>query len=188
MWLVSTGAISGNLPFRLDPGNYVVGRSKKAQIVIKDLTVSKEHARLVCSGRSVTVDDLGSRNGTFVNEEPAKQTPAEIGSTLRFGSVLCMISPAAIIPIASVDTESTFAVGGPGSPTLEIAGLTPAQREVLALALRGVDESAMAQSLGRSAHTVHTHLKAIFKHFDVHTRAELIARLLAPEKDSRLLP
>lgn len=188
MWLVSTGAISGNLPFRLDPGNYVVGRSKKAQIVIQDLTVSKQHARLVCSGKCVTVDDLASRNGTFVNDEPARQSPAEIGSRLRFGSVLCMISPSAMMPVESLNSDSTFAVGGPGSPTLEIAGLTPAQREVLTLALRGVDESAMAQSLGRSAHTVHTHLKAIFKHFDVHTRAELIARLLAAEKNSRRLP
>jgi DNA-binding CsgD family transcriptional regulator len=187
MWLVSTGAISGNLPFRLDPGKYVVGRSKKAQIVIKDLTVSKQHARLVCASRSVVVEDLDSRNGTFVNEERAKTSPAEPGSTLRFGSVLCMISLTAMMPVASVDSDSTFAAGGPASPTLEIAGLTPAQREVLDLALRGADESAIAASLGRSWHTVHTHLKAIFKHFDVHTRAQLLARLLPAQRDARRL-
>ncbi|HZL87197.1 MAG TPA: FHA domain-containing protein [Pirellulaceae bacterium] len=184
MWLVSTGTIPGNLPFRLDPGKFVVGRSRKAQIVIRDLTVSKQHARLVCTARSVVVEDLGSRNGTFVNEEPAGPTTAEQGSTLRFGSVVCMLSATAMMPVQSVDSESTFAVGGLASPTLEIGGLTPAQREVLALALRGADEAAIAHTLGRSWHTVHTHLKAIFKHFGVHTRAELVARLLAPQKGS----
>lgn len=188
MWLVSTGTIPGNLPFRLDPGKYVVGRSKRAQIVIKDLTVSKQHARLVCAGKSVVVEDLGSRNGTFVNEKPARPAPAELGDTLRFGSVVCMISGTAMMPVESVDSESTFAVGGLTSPTLEIAGLTPAQQEVLALVLRGADETAIARSLGRSSHTVHTHLKAIFKHFGVHTRSELIARLLAPQRGSTRLP
>lgn len=187
MWLISTGTISGNLPFRLNPGSYVLGRSQTAQIVIKDRTVSKKHARLTCTRNSVSVEDLGSRNGTFVDEEPAQQTPAEVGSRLRFGSVLCMISPTAMMP-ASLDSDSTFAAGVPGSPTLPIDGLTPAQQDVLAQVLSGKDEAAIAQFMGRSAHTIHTHLKAIFKHFQVHTRPELLARLLTPHKGAARLP
>jgi pSer/pThr/pTyr-binding forkhead associated (FHA) protein len=45
MWLVSTSSVSG-LPFELKPSEYLVGRSRSAQIRIKDRTVSKEHARL----------------------------------------------------------------------------------------------------------------------------------------------
>ena len=59
MWLVSTSSVSG-LPFELKPGEHVVGRSRSAQIRIKDRTVSKEHARLVCRGKVVLVEDLGS--------------------------------------------------------------------------------------------------------------------------------
>lgn len=184
MWLVSTGAVAGNLPFRLQPGEYVVGRSRKAEIVIRDLTISKRHARLVCSGRSLIVEDLGSRNGTFVNERRADHTPAERGSTLRFGSVLCMVSPSAMMPVDSLDSESTFEVGGRSLATLAITGLTPSQQEVLSLVLRGLDEAAIAVQLKRSWHTVHTHLKAIFKHFGVHSRTELIAQLLRRERDS----
>src|SRR5262245_13922173 len=178
MWLVCTGAISGNLPFRLSPGQYVVGRTRTANIVVKDLTVSKRHARLVCTGKALTVEDLDSRNGTFVDEQPAEQTPAEIGSRIRFGAVVCMVCPTAMMPTSSEESESTFDVGGANLPTIAIDGLTPAQQQVLRLVLRGLDEDAIATELRRSWHTVHTHLKAIFKHFEVHTRVELVAKLL----------
>jgi len=41
--------------------------------------------------------------------------------------------------------------------------------------------SSIAERLYRSAHTVHTHVKALFKRFAVHTRAELVSRLLAAD-------
>ena len=71
MWLVSTGAVMGSLPFRLEPGQYVVGRTPGADIVIKDMTLSRRHARLVRTANSLTVEDLGSLNGTFVDGERA---------------------------------------------------------------------------------------------------------------------
>ena len=44
-----------------------------------------------------------------------------------------------------------------------------------------VPGSSIAERLYRSAHTVHTHVKALFKRFAVHTRAELVSRLLAAD-------
>ncbi len=170
MWLVGTSAISGNLPFRIDPGEYIVGRSPKSHIVIDAPAVSRRHARLVCEGESVIVEDLRSRHGTFVNDEPAGSTPAQVGARLRFGSVLCLLAPVAMYP----------------APTQGADGLTPAQHKVLHLVLEGLDEPSIAQRLDRSGHTVHTHVKALFKRFDVHSRAELVAKLLAGKKSGRL--
>jgi pSer/pThr/pTyr-binding forkhead associated (FHA) protein len=48
VWLVTSNSVSGNFPVELKPGQYVVGRSRSAQIQIKHRTVSKEHAKLVC--------------------------------------------------------------------------------------------------------------------------------------------
>ena len=46
----------------------VLGRSsERADVVVPDSSVSRQHARLVRVGRSVTLIDLGSRNGVTVN-------------------------------------------------------------------------------------------------------------------------
>jgi len=177
MWLVSTGSVTGSLPFRLEPGQYVVGRTKGADILIKDLTLSRRHARLVRTSKGLIVEDLDSLNGTFVNEERATRLPAELGSEIRFGAVVCLVSPSALVPTRAVDPESTFAAVTLNSKTVYIEGLTPAQLEVVRYALRGLDEAAIAAKLQRSVHTVHTHLKAIFRHFEVHSRPELIVKL-----------
>ena len=50
-------------------GDVVVGRSEAANLRIDDASVSRQHARLVLEGDSVTLVDLGSHNGTFVNKQ-----------------------------------------------------------------------------------------------------------------------
>ena len=48
----------------------VVGRSSKADIQIDQESVSRSHAQIVARDGVVTVEDLGSTNGTIVNDEP----------------------------------------------------------------------------------------------------------------------
>ena len=45
----------------------VVGRDPRAEFVLQDREVSRRHAQLTPTGDYVTVEDLGSANGTFVN-------------------------------------------------------------------------------------------------------------------------
>jgi DNA-binding winged helix-turn-helix (wHTH) protein len=51
----------------LADGEHLIGRDPSAAIWVDSSTVSRRHAAIVVSGKSVTVQDLGSRNGTFVN-------------------------------------------------------------------------------------------------------------------------
>ncbi len=53
--------------------------------------------------------------------------------------------------------------------------LTPAQRQVAMLLTEGISELEIAQIVRRSPHTVHDHIKAIFRNWDVHSRAEAIS-------------
>jgi DNA-binding winged helix-turn-helix (wHTH) protein len=53
--------------YPLSAGEYVIGRDPAAAIWIESSMVSRHHARIVVSASSVTIEDLGSRNGTFVN-------------------------------------------------------------------------------------------------------------------------
>jgi pSer/pThr/pTyr-binding forkhead associated (FHA) protein len=63
----------------------VDGREVKVDLVIPEDKVSRVHARLTPVSRGVTVEDLGSRNGTFVNDQRVENpTPARNGDRIRF--------------------------------------------------------------------------------------------------------
>jgi pSer/pThr/pTyr-binding forkhead associated (FHA) protein len=62
----------------------LIGRSN-ADITIDDPTASRLHCALEVSERQVFVRDLGSSNGTFVNDQPVVIAPLDHGSTFRVG-------------------------------------------------------------------------------------------------------
>lgn len=180
MWLVSISTVTGNLPFQLVQGDYVVGRTARAHIVIAESTVSRKHARLVEREDVLTVEDLGSSNGTFVNEEAVTRTELKLGDHVRFGSVGCAISATPRIRRAVSEKETTYQIPLPSSSrdkTL-INVFTPAQTRVIPLLMQGKSEPEIAEILGKSPHTIHTHIRAIFEKVDVHSREELIVKLV----------
>jgi diguanylate cyclase (GGDEF)-like protein len=58
--------------FRLSPGSTLeIGRSASVRISLPEvLSLSRKHARLRYAGNVVTIEDLGSTNGTYVNGQP----------------------------------------------------------------------------------------------------------------------
>jgi len=79
------GSSGATIPLAV--GRAVVGRGDDADVAFVDPSVSRRHARLDV-GDGVVVGDLGSTNGTFVDEvevEEAVRVP--VGSRLRFGDV-----------------------------------------------------------------------------------------------------
>ena len=55
-----------------------------------------------------------------------------------------------------------------------LANLTPTQRDIARRLAQGVSESEIATLINRSAHTVHDHVKAVFRAWGVHSRAEAL--------------
>jgi len=49
-------------------GEAIIGRAPGCEVVIDDARVSKRHARVVCTGGRWVVEDLGSTNGTLLND------------------------------------------------------------------------------------------------------------------------
>ena len=81
---------------RLATGETLVGREKGCPIRLATNDVSRRHCKLVVAaagdGETVTVEDLGSRNGTFVNDRAvAGVTPLSPGDRLRVGPVLFLL-------------------------------------------------------------------------------------------------
>lgn len=68
-------------------GRLTVGRRARHMLVLKDASVSGDHAELVREGSRVTLRDTGSSNGTFVNGERVQETELSPGDNLRLGTV-----------------------------------------------------------------------------------------------------
>ncbi len=64
---VLTGSASGKM-FKLHP-SMTIGRSPACEIRLEDDGMSRTHARIRCEDGRATIEDLQSRNGTFVNGE-----------------------------------------------------------------------------------------------------------------------
>jgi pSer/pThr/pTyr-binding forkhead associated (FHA) protein len=67
-------------------GELVLGRGDHAQIRLEDPFASARHARIYEQGNILVVEDLGSTNGTYLNEE-LLETPRPLhpGDRLRIG-------------------------------------------------------------------------------------------------------
>ncbi len=72
--------------YNLGPGTHIVGRQPEAAVAIDNPAVSRQHARIVVSAGAATIEDLGSRNGTFRNGQRLTGIATlEPGDALGFG-------------------------------------------------------------------------------------------------------
>jgi FHA domain len=68
-------------------GITLIGRSPDCQVTIEDPLVSRQHARITIDDTGAHVDDLKSRNGVKVNNQPIKgPTAIKDGDRLRIGT------------------------------------------------------------------------------------------------------
>jgi serine phosphatase RsbU (regulator of sigma subunit) len=69
----------------LDHSPFTVGRKVDKDLVIADPRVSRDHAVIVSENGQFTVDDQGSKHGTFVNGERVQRKVLERNDRLEFG-------------------------------------------------------------------------------------------------------
>lgn len=82
---------------------YTIGRAPENAIPIADASVSSKHARLYQKDGGFFLEDLGSRNGSYVNGERLSE-PRQLadGDIVRFGKVLMTFNVASdMAPIES---------------------------------------------------------------------------------------
>lgn len=85
-----------------------IGRDADCDIVIPDRQVSRRHARLTPGGNGVLIEDLGSKNGTFLNNlavtEPMKLIEAD-EITIAFTQTFLFLSSDATMPLSDLPAE-----------------------------------------------------------------------------------
>ena len=58
--------IWGRREIALEPGENLIGREREAVVWIDDESVSRRHARITIGPKGATIEDLGSKNGTYL--------------------------------------------------------------------------------------------------------------------------
>ncbi len=72
----------------LDEGAYVLGRDTDAEIFLNSPGVSRRHAVITISAGRASIEDLGSKNGTFVGDQRVDGSRSLVdGDTIGVGSV-----------------------------------------------------------------------------------------------------
>ena len=72
----------------LPHGEHLVGRDPRSRVWLDSPSVSRQHARIRVSAESVTVEDLGSKNGTYLESSLiTSERPLKDGDQVRFGSI-----------------------------------------------------------------------------------------------------
>ncbi len=84
---------------RLNEGANLLGRTGHDVVVLDSPTVSRHHAVVRVNGAHATVEDLGSKNGTWVGVTPVTAPVAlASGTELRLGSVVTTVRYATATP------------------------------------------------------------------------------------------
>ncbi|MFI5297089.1 MAG: DUF4388 domain-containing protein [Polyangiales bacterium] len=69
----------------------IVGRSSDLDMVLVEDMVSRKHAKIVINGAEITIEDLGSTNGTFVNGEKVKKARLKEGDRVLIGTSILKV-------------------------------------------------------------------------------------------------
>ena len=85
---------------------FVMGREENLGLTVFAGSISRRHASISVNGSVITIEDLGSKNGTKVNgerlETPNERVELTNGDELRFGNVRALLCDAAALWTAMV--------------------------------------------------------------------------------------
>lgn len=73
------------MTYLLREGNTTVGRHPESDIFLNDVTVSRHHCRFQLSDDTLTVEDSGSTNGTYVNDKRIDSVELSAGDEVMVG-------------------------------------------------------------------------------------------------------
>jgi DNA-binding NtrC family response regulator len=129
----------------------VIGAGADCDVVLSDPTVSARHCAISTLGNGVEIEDLASRNGTFIGSARVREAWGAAGTTLSLGRSSLVITPALNAVVSDDDAP----------PLPNVAG-----------------GSAQIQHLARQVRRLSQHTYPVLIFGETGTGKELIARAL----------
>jgi diguanylate cyclase (GGDEF)-like protein len=74
--------------YNLDQPALIVGRSSKCDVQVDQESVSRNHAKIINTGKTIILRDLGSTNGTYVNDELIDEYVLHDGDLVKIGRTI----------------------------------------------------------------------------------------------------
>jgi pSer/pThr/pTyr-binding forkhead associated (FHA) protein len=102
--------------YRLPLPHAIIGRSLQCDLQLPEDGVSRRHARIERHDDRFVLVDLGSKNGTYVDDVPVQHTPLEEGDLLKLGPLLFRFSTAPASADEPAPTGSAPPRGGSAPP------------------------------------------------------------------------
>ncbi len=156
--------------YALNVGKMTIGRGSSCDVALSDDGVSRHHAKLVVEENgTVTLIDLDSTNGTYLNRGQVERAKVRDGDDIQIGPDVTLrfgFRPQREVA-RSVEAEEEDA------PVL-----TARELEVARMAAQGMTNAEIGKGLGISPRTVNSHLTKIYDRLDVHSRAALAVFLI----------
>src|SRR5207247_2835438 len=110
--------------FELEPGLNTLGSNPTNDYRLHDATVSSFHCEIVLSDDSVLVRDLGSTNGTFIDNQPVHEGQLKPGQILRLGSAELRLESQPVPEPAEISVPELKVEPPPASVTLPDGSLS----------------------------------------------------------------
>jgi pSer/pThr/pTyr-binding forkhead associated (FHA) protein len=175
----------------LSRGDFVLGRGSDCGLQIDDVEASRRHAVLHVENDSVTIEDLGSRNGLRLNGVRIEGTrPLGHGDVITIGkyeihlieederqrrAILTTVQSSGDSERLSDELVSALDLETGEVPSLAgVDKLSKREQEVLRLVALGHTHKEIAKTLGVSVKTIETYRSRINDKLGFESRAELV--------------
>jgi DNA-binding NtrC family response regulator len=146
-----------NLEIELPRAGVVLGADPSCDVVLRDPAVSRRHVTLVATESGFSVEDLDSRNGTWLDGARVGRAVVPVGTMLRLGSTLVQLLPAEeAAPLPASPRASFGAMLGASEP----------MRRVYTLLERASASTAPILLLGESGTGKELAARAVHDHSD----------------------
>jgi pSer/pThr/pTyr-binding forkhead associated (FHA) protein len=117
--------------FPLPPNSeIVVGRSSDLDMVLVEDMVSRRHAKISVNGDTVTIQDLGSTNGTFVNGERVERMALTDGDRVLIGTSIIKLVTSEGPPVPQAQPKKRLEEVAAGRRTNQVRSMSGAIDEV----------------------------------------------------------
>ena|GEM_PF-1639477 len=131
--LIEQGPAAGQA-FQIVQGNCLIGRASVVDLLLKHPSVSRRHAQLKRLGNHLYIRDLGSHNGTYVNQQRiAAETEVFVGDAIAIGTSLLTLKDT--LPFEDIAPHNKPAHKRKAPYTLLVASLTASFSTLVAMVL-----------------------------------------------------